>query len=550
MSFLDVSLKRERSGQTVHIHPGSNIIGRYTEGLGLNDESKLSRKQLDVVLNILGKAVTVERLGANTSKLNGIPIPKNQVISVSDGDIITLVVDDHPCRFRIQEIPFSSDPLSTLSAGEAQFGVSSSPTGQTGANYEDDLDFDEEELKELMGEDPRISDIDGESDGELGQRLLKLWPEDFSDESDDLVGSGIDEPPPSASEPSTVVPTSDTERATKRKRNKLKNEMDNEDREVDEADASKNVRKKAKTTSKRIAGSAGARRKTLAAEDSVGMAGELVPAPRHRKLPFPKADQNPTATVVKRPRSPAQASGSDEKEKRRVTSTKRRVTGYGLFASDMREQLKKEYPRESAKNITKLVKRRWENLDVDQMTEYQNRASEQNARSVSHEPTTSVSSMRTTPPAIEPGDPSIISSSPHLPLRAEADKNDVADLDPGDNTDDGQMSPIFAPSIHPTLNQPSPFQKQPDASPKIKPEITSSGVEAYMNRSFQGARADPLDIFFMDDDQNSLDSADVVVLDEAAQKTPSTRLSAGKAADSQQGHSNMLLGVSDEDEDD
>ncbi|TPX67381.1 hypothetical protein SpCBS45565_g03867 [Spizellomyces sp. 'palustris'] len=196
MSLLIVNVKCLTNNKTIQLTNGRNILGRNNEALGLQNEPKLSRKQLDVHVDSRTKKVTVERvglsgsgdyektslddilmqiyqLGTNVSQLNGRVIPKNQPIEVVNGDCVTLVINAHPCVFSIIEAPFSSDPV-TSQADPLTLRIPPPVT------------------KRRALEEIRESDVDADSD-DASDGVGRLWPEDFSEESDDVLGSGVDE---------------------------------------------------------------------------------------------------------------------------------------------------------------------------------------------------------------------------------------------------------------------------------------------------------------------------------------------------------------------
>ncbi|KND04604.1 uncharacterized protein SPPG_00322 [Spizellomyces punctatus DAOM BR117] len=175
MSLLIVNVKCLTNNKTIQLTSGRNILGRNNEALGLQNEPKLSRKQLDVHVDAQTKKVTVERVGlrTNVSQLNGRVIPKNQPVEVANGDCVTLVINAYPCVFSIVEAPFSSDPL-TSQADPLTLRIPP-PVAKR------------RPLVEI-----RESDVDADSDDAL-DGVGRLWPEDFSDESDDVFGSGVEE---------------------------------------------------------------------------------------------------------------------------------------------------------------------------------------------------------------------------------------------------------------------------------------------------------------------------------------------------------------------
>ncbi|KAJ3280864.1 hypothetical protein HK104_000353 [Borealophlyctis nickersoniae] len=323
MSLFEVTVTSQTNGNTFKLKNGENILGRSHPDLGLKSFAKLSRQQVKIDVDPNAKKVTAERLGSNTSKLNGRDLPRNQIVELSNGDRITLVINDFPITFQIRD---ASIPGVNLSDGEVN---------EDGAPPAGRLEFDDDEGGTSAEEETRIKNGGKE----------RMWPEDFSDESADIVGSGLDDG------------YSDSENGEDKGGGK--GEVEDEKEEPPRKRARKTARQKSPAPSRR--------RKTSASSDgdsSVGNEGEEeAPSQRRRK-------GKGKAPLVKPEARPQQ--------RKRTTTSARRVTAYGLFSKKVRPGLKKEYPKQPTAAITKLLKRRFDELLDDERQEYEERAREHN----------------------------------------------------------------------------------------------------------------------------------------------------------------------------
>ncbi|KAI8817150.1 uncharacterized protein EV422DRAFT_622833 [Fimicolochytrium jonesii] len=186
MSSFLVSLHCATNGNTASLKNGSNIIGRG-EILGLSDR-RLSKKQLNIVVDAQARTVTAERLGPNPSSHNGRDMPKDTIILLRHNDKIALVAGTHICTLSIVQAAFSSvpysDPVVGITSSEADLHPSQHDDGVLEEVAMDTADHGAGEEEEDVQSHAGVSDT-----GEAG---FPVRPEDFSEESDDVVGSGLD----------------------------------------------------------------------------------------------------------------------------------------------------------------------------------------------------------------------------------------------------------------------------------------------------------------------------------------------------------------------
>ncbi|KAJ3041530.1 hypothetical protein HK097_002239 [Rhizophlyctis rosea] len=295
MSVYEVTATSEANNRTFSLKNGENILGRVHPDLGLRHNLKLSRQQLRVIVDVSARRTTIERLGSNVSKRNGQDLPQNQIVELSNNDRITLVINECPVVFHIRDMPIPTrKPKTPQGAGTSDFDEGDN---RIGLILEDD-------------DAPGTSDEEGEGPSLGGSRKKtdRLYPEEFSDESPDILGSGSD---------SDLYPSDKDLHSTTTQIPAIKLEPPSSSPPRRRAAQSK------RKTSRRVS-----------------------------------ADAPPTQV--------------------KASSSKRRVTAYGLFSKDVRTQLKKDYPKQPTAQITKLVKRRFEELADEEKQEYERRAREHN----------------------------------------------------------------------------------------------------------------------------------------------------------------------------
>ncbi|KAJ3034521.1 hypothetical protein HDV00_004986 [Rhizophlyctis rosea] len=286
MSVYEVTATSETNKKTFRLDNGDNILGRTHPDLGLRTNLKLSRKQVCVTVDVSARRTTIERLGSNTSKLNARDLPLNQIVELANNDRITLVIDQCGVVFHIRDTPI---PSSVRKKRRREGTSEESGSGEEGG---------------MVLEEGGTSD---EGEGPAGT----VFPEEFSDESPDVVGSGVD----SDDEPS-----------------------DNE----------KPAPPPQPTTS-----------------------------PTSSKIKAEPTSSSPVRASQKRTKPTARKSRNDSEQRDRALP-KRRMTAYGLFSTTVRSQLKKDYPKYDQRSITRLVKRRFEELSKEERKEYERRVREHN----------------------------------------------------------------------------------------------------------------------------------------------------------------------------
>ncbi|KAI8903671.1 hypothetical protein DFJ77DRAFT_512520 [Powellomyces hirtus] len=248
------------------------------------------------------------QLGANPSYLNGRPLNTGDTVLIKNGDCINLIKDKHACTFTISEIPFSSVP--TSSQFDPLLDFTSDPRSAADPVSIVDNDKAKKNGDESGDSGPEKYEDENESGEETGYHG-PLWPEEFSDESDDVIGSGLDE---------------EEQEETK---------QENEDEGKQE---------KLKKPKKAITTAGDLESKVLTAQ------------PRAKR-----ARSAATAPAPKEPRPTSKAAKS-------------RVTSYGLYAKEMRTKLKGEYPNHPGPVITKILKRRWFELPDNEREVYEDQA--------------------------------------------------------------------------------------------------------------------------------------------------------------------------------
>ncbi|KAJ3176312.1 hypothetical protein HDU87_005354 [Geranomyces variabilis] len=309
MSAFDVSLVCQTNGRKVQLHAGVTILGRLNAELGLQTEKTLSKQQLKVVVDPHSRTVTVERLGANPSFAHDKALAKGSPLEVRNGDTIHLIKREHPCVFTIVDVPFSSVPQSSqfnpFDFAPSDPVVIDGAADRTG-RASDQIGEDDEELDALraMLEDDEASDDEG-----------PLWPEDFSAESEDIVGSGLSETSDEPTKPATVAIPS---RVKTRKKTSAKNDVSAE-HGISSFDA----------LADRIMGADGKRPRARAA-----------------------------APASKKPRAGAGRAMAPPTRKQ----AKRGVTAYGLYALKARPEAKRQHVDMEGPEITKLLRRQWKDL--------------------------------------------------------------------------------------------------------------------------------------------------------------------------------------------
>ncbi|KAJ3020530.1 hypothetical protein HKX48_000667 [Thoreauomyces humboldtii] len=356
MSTFHVSVTCDTNGRTLALPHGTTILGRSNKDLGLDAFRSLSKQQLQIVVDARARTVTAERLGTNASYLNSRPLPKGTVTQLKNKDEINLVTNLHLCRFAIVETLFSTLPSSPPKYGD--------DFSRQNSLLVDDKGGDDERLERIEEEErlPHDDDDDESDRGGAGQYKGPMWPEDFSDESDDVIGSGIDD-------------WSQDEKSEGNKR--------------EEATASpRGVKRSAENSPAQL--------------------------PRAKK----KLTRAPPVKM----------------ETVSVKSGERRVTGYGVFAKKMRAELKREYPDHPSTVITKMLKRRWAELNDAEREAANVEADEHNAalESDSLTATSSKTQQRnaraaSTPAASPSPPPNQPSPRPGATIPVHSDVSDVAE---------------------------------------------------------------------------------------------------------------------------
>ncbi|KAI8590876.1 hypothetical protein BDZ88DRAFT_413520 [Geranomyces variabilis] len=308
MSAFDVSLVCQTNGRKVQLHAGVTILGRTNAELGLQTEKTLSKQQLKVVVDPHSRTVTVERLGANPSFAHNKALAKGAPLEVHNGDTIHLIKREHPCVFTIVDVPFSSVPQSSqfnpFDFAPSEPVISDGAEDRNGRasdqNGEDDEELDA--LRAMMAEDD-ASDDEG-----------PLWPEDFSSESEDIVGSGLSEASDEPSEPAAAASPPPVK-----------------------------TRKKALPKSDVSAANG------ISSGDALAdrIMGAAVKRPRARAA----------VSEAEKPRAAAKA--MPQPTRLRV---KRGVRAYGLYAKKARPEAQRQHADMPGPEITLLLKRQWKDL--------------------------------------------------------------------------------------------------------------------------------------------------------------------------------------------
>ncbi|KAJ3055469.1 hypothetical protein HK102_011343, partial [Quaeritorhiza haematococci] len=76
---------------------------------------------------------------------------------------------------------------------------------------------------------------------------------------------------------------------------------------------------------------------------------------------------------------PAASAIKPKRQKKTGGSTKRKVTPYGLFTRKERGKLKKDYPDANPRSITAMLRRRWEELPLEEREAFETKSDEHNA---------------------------------------------------------------------------------------------------------------------------------------------------------------------------
>ncbi|KAJ3191978.1 hypothetical protein HK101_007207 [Irineochytrium annulatum] len=386
--------------QWIPLSNGTVDLGR---GGVLKDikDPQVSRKQVECTVDSIARSVTVARCGLNPTYLNEKEIKKDRVVNVKHGDVLRLIKDKHPVRFRIEDRPEQTQATQaqTMDIDTQCQDAQSLPSqprslgrGKRSSAAHASLPKKADERTAAAPDDPdegagalvRIQEH-RETDDEGDDLDDRRWRRDFSDESEDIAFSDEEGDVDSLAgdvkdRDGLTVNRGDSEEPAQRPKPKPKPKLKPKPAPVVKAEAAVDDKgellpEEVVKPKPRLRANEPAVKKDVA-EYAVG--SRLGALERWKKEKEGKKRTRKGKEKADIDKVSAEPGTEGNAVVKKEGSKIKKVTPYGVFSKEMRKRVAEENSNLSAKQVTELLRHQFKELTASESAKYREFADAQN----------------------------------------------------------------------------------------------------------------------------------------------------------------------------